>query len=75
MTKQQNKEPYLLRRYRIVFWVLMVAGVAYVVYHWTDRRRTERIPRHRCLYYTDALLIKQQRGHKASLLLSYLLIS
>ena len=43
MAKQQNKEPYLLRRQRIVFWVLMVAGVAYVAYHWTDPRRTERI--------------------------------
>jgi hypothetical protein len=43
MAKLRNEEPYLLKRYRIVFWVLMVAGVAYVVYHWTDRHRTERI--------------------------------
>ena len=43
MAKQRNKEPYLLRRQRIIFWVLMVAGVAYLAYHWTDRHRTERI--------------------------------
>ena len=43
MARHHNKEPYLLRRQRIVFCVLMVAGVAYLLYHWTDPHRTERI--------------------------------
>lgn len=33
----------MLRRQRIVFCVLMVVGVAYLAYYWTDRHRTERI--------------------------------